>query len=710
MVRLILVALLLPAALAHAQKAAFFNGTDLKGWNAAEMAYWSVEDRAIVGRSEKAVPKNEFLWSDIEVKDFYLVVDVKLDPNERNAGIQFRSRPAAGKTGQAIGYQADVGKNVWGKLYHEHGRGKLDWNNHAAAVVKPGDWNRYEILAVGHRIWTALNGTLCVALEDPEGELEGKIALQIHSGPPQTVRYRIVKLVHDPKLSLERQGEKELLAALPKRVARSDGWTPAVAAWRAKVDAADPGMADSWFRPDHVDGNWQTMALPREFEGAGLPDHDGTVWFRRRIDLPDSALEKDLVLELGPIDDMDMCWFNGTQIGGIEIPGFWTAPRIYRVPRNLLKAGLNQITVRVIDHGWGGGFTGRPGVMRLAVPGGEAVPLAGPWSFKAGASLKALGLGPLPNPPAGSSSPAAAQSALAEPPALLRPLARPESPRPAFDDGFSLEGEPTVAVLGGANAWEGQRHGHLEALLVAAGARSVRSLAWSADTVYEQQRPRNFYALAKPDYGEVDGRPRIAAEVLLLWFGRTESLDGPGRVEDFRLAYRALLAAASGYTERIVLVVPPSFEDPLGLGLDVSSRNESLDKYAAVIRELGAENDLPVVDLLIGLDGQSVLADGVLLSPEGHRLVAREIARQLGLPDRLPEGTGPELRERIVEKNRIWRQFWFPPNWAFLYGNRQSQPSSRDHADPKQRWFPEEVKAILPEVERLEVEIAGGLR
>ena len=48
-------------------------------------------------------------------------------------------------------------------------------------------WNRYEILAVGHKIWTAINGKLCVALEDPNGELSGKISFQVHGGPAQTV-------------------------------------------------------------------------------------------------------------------------------------------------------------------------------------------------------------------------------------------------------------------------------------------------------------------------------------------------------------------------------------------------------------------------------------------------------------------------------------------------------------------------------------------
>ena len=201
-----------------AERNRFFNGKDLAGWSGNE-GFWSVEDGAIVGHSDEKVRKNEFLWSEVPVKNFYLSVDVKLTPADRNAGVQFRSIKI-NKHGQARGYQADIGKDkkgwhLWGKLYHEHGgRGKLDWNDRALEVVKPDDWNRCEILAVGDRIWTAVNGTLCVALRDPEGEREGHIALQIHGGPPQTVRYRNPTLIHDPPVAFAGLNEEELEAAL----------------------------------------------------------------------------------------------------------------------------------------------------------------------------------------------------------------------------------------------------------------------------------------------------------------------------------------------------------------------------------------------------------------------------------------------------------------------------------------------------------------
>jgi hypothetical protein len=209
----IIVSLLVSFQPGNVIKEKFFNGKDLAGWSAADMSYWSVKDKAIVGHANKAVAKNQFLWSDVEVRDFYLSVDILLDPNDRNAGIQFRSKKVDG-SGQALGYQADVGQGVWGKLYHEHGRKKLDWTNQGEKAVKQGQWNHYEILAIGHKIWTAINGTLSVAVEDPIGELSGYIAFQIHSGDGQTVRYRINKLVHNPSMKLAGLNRSALIKQL----------------------------------------------------------------------------------------------------------------------------------------------------------------------------------------------------------------------------------------------------------------------------------------------------------------------------------------------------------------------------------------------------------------------------------------------------------------------------------------------------------------
>ncbi len=172
---------------------ALFNGRDLSGWSGTE-GLWSVEAGELVGRSA-GLSRNEWLVSDLAAENFRLTLEVKLVDNAGNSGIQFRSQAHGG---EVSGYQADIGKGWWGKLYEEHGRGLL-WNKPATEHVKPGDWNQYQIVAQGSHIQTFINGQLCVDFDDPDWKdavagPRGIFAFQLHSGGKTEVRFRNVEL------------------------------------------------------------------------------------------------------------------------------------------------------------------------------------------------------------------------------------------------------------------------------------------------------------------------------------------------------------------------------------------------------------------------------------------------------------------------------------------------------------------------------------
>ena len=97
--------------------------------------------------------KNEFLMSG--------TLHRRLPPGTRHQALRGRQRqhPASQIRSAAIrkrpphaGYQCDAGPGWWGKLYEEHGRAS-SWSRKAASnFVKKGDWNHYEIAAVGSRV------------------------------------------------------------------------------------------------------------------------------------------------------------------------------------------------------------------------------------------------------------------------------------------------------------------------------------------------------------------------------------------------------------------------------------------------------------------------------------------------------------------------------------------------------------------------------
>ena len=104
-----------------------------------------------------------------------------------------------------------------------------------------------------------------------------------------------------------------------------------------------------------------------------------------------------------------------------------------------------------------------------------------------------------------------------------------------------------------------------------------------------------------------------------------------------------------------------------------------------------------------------ITRDGIHLRPRWLKVRAESIATavlrtELNAPgkQRVAES---ELRTLIAAKNRFWFHYRRPQNWAFLAGDRVSQPSSRDYRDPSKRWFPGEMEQFLPRIAAKETEI-----
>ena len=187
---------------APAQGESLFNGKDLSNWE-GDPAVWSVDAGEIVGKGPQK--RNHFLFNKSELSDFRLTVEIKLTPHGGNSGIQIRSVPVEG--GEARGCQCDAGAGWWGKLYEEGARGllfpKKDQPFDGDKFIKKEDWNVYEIVAVGNKIRTAINGNLCTDYEDDKMAMKGRIGLQVHAGGPMEVRFKNFQLELNPKLELK---------------------------------------------------------------------------------------------------------------------------------------------------------------------------------------------------------------------------------------------------------------------------------------------------------------------------------------------------------------------------------------------------------------------------------------------------------------------------------------------------------------------------
>ena len=181
------------------------------------------------------------------------------------------------------------------------------------------------------------------------------------------------------------------LNALPQA---KEAYARALAQWEEKnlyIDAGNKGEALGYADPATATADWSKMDLPQQFETAGLLI-DGAVWFRKVLDLPQSWAGKELVLNLPPVDDQDVTYFNGTKVGSIgrETPNSYLVPRKYVVPGSLVRPGKNVIAVRVFDSAGEGGFS-RGGAMSLGPAGAaesEVMSLRGVWDYKVELALE----------------------------------------------------------------------------------------------------------------------------------------------------------------------------------------------------------------------------------------------------------------------------------------------------------------------------------
>ncbi|URM37684.1 sialate O-acetylesterase [Flavobacterium anhuiense] len=135
---------------------------------------------------------------------------------------------------------------------------------------------------------------------------------------------------------------------------------------------------DSFKELSFNDNSWGELNTPSLWENQPLGDLDGVVWMRKTITLTTDDLKNKAVLSLAKIDDEDIAYINGIEIGRNTQ---YDLKRVYSVPGNVLKEGKNVIAVRIVDNSGGGGIYGEAQDLELAI-GSKSIPLDGKWKFR----------------------------------------------------------------------------------------------------------------------------------------------------------------------------------------------------------------------------------------------------------------------------------------------------------------------------------------
>ena len=224
--------------------------------------------------------------------------------------------------------------------------------------------------------------------------------------------------------------------------------------WQSLFTEKDKGMENGklcWTAPSLSEEDWQTISLPGYWEGKGLKDFDGIIWFRRSLEIPAEWAGKPLTLRLGMIDDEDITYFNGVEIA--RGAGYMT-PRTYTIPAKLVKAGKAVLAVRVSDFGGEGGIHGKAEDLYVEADG-KRISLAGDWKYRIGLSL--TGFPPAPVSPVQSSS---------YPTVLFNAMVKPWT-------AFPIKG--VIWYQGEANVGRSEQYGDLFPALITDWRRQWRS-------------------------------------------------------------------------------------------------------------------------------------------------------------------------------------------------------------------------------------------
>jgi hypothetical protein len=226
-----------------------FDGKTLNGWD-GRSDIWHVEDGALVAESSPEHPSGttNIIWTGGEPANFELKLEMKLEGNGANGGVQYRSvrvapkeRPlppdltseqrARREKEQALalqnakwnvsGYQADFdfANKYTGQLYEQDSpRGIIAWrgqvvatepgkkptllatlgsSNDLKSVIKAGEWNQVEIIADGNTLTHIINGRIMSVLVDTDPEFsraKGIIAFEIEGPGNVKISHRNVWL------------------------------------------------------------------------------------------------------------------------------------------------------------------------------------------------------------------------------------------------------------------------------------------------------------------------------------------------------------------------------------------------------------------------------------------------------------------------------------------------------------------------------------
>ena len=151
--------------------------------------------------------------------------------------------------------------------------------------------------------------------------------------------------------------------------------------WESKIFAKETFVENGSLDINNNE-NWIHVDLPYMWQENEYSDFNGSVWFRKTIQIPDEV-RNDLYVNLGPIKDQYTLWFNGNLIKEVSPIEFI---REHKIPAKLVKTE-NEIVVRVFAEMYGGGFWGERDEIKINSSNGYYQLISDDWLAAKGVDI-----------------------------------------------------------------------------------------------------------------------------------------------------------------------------------------------------------------------------------------------------------------------------------------------------------------------------------
>ncbi|UCH35740.1 MAG: hypothetical protein JSV65_05145 [Armatimonadota bacterium] len=116
--------------------------------------------------------------------------------------------------------------------------------------------------------------------------------------------------------------------------------------WKRTFSAPTASPDPHYAAPGTDDTSWPEIRVP------GLWDDTAYAWCRTQVSIPQQWQGHPLRLVMGAVDDNDITYLNGREIG--RTTG-WNVPREYLVPEDIIRWGEENIVTVMVDNTYAGG-------------------------------------------------------------------------------------------------------------------------------------------------------------------------------------------------------------------------------------------------------------------------------------------------------------------------------------------------------------------